>query len=1108
MKPELLQTITAVDPEIRDQSLERLCHDATRDELLEACHELDEFRRNCTNLYQRVRALFYLAAIYRYLLPPRFSPEAGGRVPYSGFQHLLQRRFDEAIDEFRDELVTAGATDTICSALAAAYYELAFTTLADQVRRCVRSVQGNQWMFRIGHALDHPLKLRRELLEREPGAGLFPVLRERTPVRMDLSHSGWSDIFFLGMDFPEGARVLNVSVDLAVYGRDASPIPPIEVYLRVIDEPILRLVSVDMRARTDVETVSQVFDFAGDYLGLVKAGLIAAGLVPSGLEGCEQRISEVFAPMIGPGLGLEIATKVNDIPKGSRLAVSTNLLAGIISVCMRATSQTTAFTGPLDDRDRRLVAARAVLGEWLGGSGGGWQDSGGVWPGIKIIEGQPARPGDPEFGVSRGRLLPDHRVYSLDEVDAATRQKLCDSLVLVHGGMAQDVGPILRMVTEKYLLRGEQEWQARQDAIALLRAIEAALARGDVQELADCTTRNFFGPIQTIIPWASNHYTETLIQQVRARYADRFWGFLMLGGMSGGGMGFLFDPAVKAEARDFLLSTMRATKRDLEDSFPFAMDPVVYDFSINDVGTTAEIFPASAVLMPPEYYALVLPDWVRRDSRELSSACRAELQRVAMESKAGGRLAGSGGVLLSSLLPHADRQAGTELSLGERLSQCGFDPQLHERIRRDLKAGRIGLAQNRLPVSTEILDVTPADVCDSRRAVTPAMREAGVRALASGEVGVFTLAAGAGSRWTRGAGVVKAVHRFHRFAGRYRSFLEVHLAKTRQSALRFQGPIPHIIATSYLTDGPIRRALDQSGSFGYPGTVLTSPGQSVGLRMIPMVRDLRFTWEETAHQVLDEQAQKVRDSLHAALISWAEASGCGSDYTDNLATQCLHPVGHWFEVPSLLRNGTLRRLLTQQPQLKHLMLHNVDSLGADLDPGLLGLHIDSGACLTFEVINRRIDDRGGGLARIDGRVRLIEGLAMPREEDEFNLTYYNSLTTWIDIDRLLKVFELNRDLLADSEAVTAAVRKLSLRLPTYITIKDVKRRWGHGQEDILPVSQFEKLWGDMSAIPEVDCRFVVVPRERGQQLKEQAQLDGWLRDGSAAWIESLGHWQT
>src|SRR5271170_2610567 len=107
-------------------------------------------------------------------------------------------------------------------------------------------------MFRMGHPEDHPLRLRRELLQRDDD-GTYPVLREQTPVRMDLSHSGWSDIFFLGMDFPEGARVLNVSIDLGVYGRDAAPKPPVEAYLRVIDQPILRLASVDLGAVAEVD---------------------------------------------------------------------------------------------------------------------------------------------------------------------------------------------------------------------------------------------------------------------------------------------------------------------------------------------------------------------------------------------------------------------------------------------------------------------------------------------------------------------------------------------------------------------------------------------------------------------------------------------------------------------------------------------------------------------------------------------------------------------------------------------------------------------------------------------------------------------------------------
>ena len=321
-----------------------------------------------------------------------------------------------------------GPSDAICSALAAAYHDLGFQTLANQVRRSVRGVLGNQWMFRIGHPADQPLRIRRELLERSSQSAPFPILAEKTPVRMDLTHSAWSDIFFLGMDFPQGARVLNVSIDLAVRGRDRAPRPPVEAYLRVIDQPILRLVSVDLGARADIDNLPEVFDFAKDYLGLLKAAIIAAGIVPPGLEGSGKALSELLARIVGPGLGLEIVSNVNNIPKGSRLAVSTNLLASLISACMRATGQAKNLTGQLTENERRLVAARAILGEWLAGSGGGWQDSGGVWPGMKLITGSVAKEGDPEFGVSRGRLMPSHHILDESEAPAKVRNDLQDSL--------------------------------------------------------------------------------------------------------------------------------------------------------------------------------------------------------------------------------------------------------------------------------------------------------------------------------------------------------------------------------------------------------------------------------------------------------------------------------------------------------------------------------------------------------------------------------------------------------------------------------------------------------------------------------------------------------
>ncbi len=46
----------------------------------------------------------------------------------------------------------------------------------------------------------------------------------------------------------------------------------------------------------------------------------------------------------------------------------------------------------------------------------------------------------------------------------------------------------------------------------------------------------------------------------------------------------------------------------------------------------------------------------------------------------------------------------------------------------------------------------------------------------------------------------------------------------------------------------------------------------------------------------------------------------------------------------------------------------------------------------------------------------------------------------------------------------------------------------------------------MTALPAVKTRFMVVRRLRGQQLKDQAQLDGWLRDRSAELVNRLCAW--
>jgi hypothetical protein len=1108
----LTSIITSADAAVRDQSLETVCAGLSAAELLAEAGELDAFRHAAGNLYERVRALFFLYAIHRFYLPAKLeagSPAtARALIPFHGFEHLLQRRFEEAIEVFQKIQQAEGPSDGLCSALAAAYQRLGFQTLADQVRRSVRSVRGNQWMFRMGHPADQPLRLRPELLQRDPAGGAYPILRETTPVRMDLTHCGWSDIFFLGMDYPSGAKVLNVSINLAVHGRDKTPRPPVEAYLRVIEEPVLRLTSVDLGCTADIRSLSEVFDFARDYLGLLKAAVIASGIVPPGIEGSGQDLAYLLARIAGAGRGLELVSSVNNIPKGSRLAVSTNLLAALISVCMRATGQAQSLTGGLQENERRIVLARALLGEWLGGSGGGWQDSGGVWPAMKLIEGALAQEGDPEFGISRGRLMPTHRILDAKDAPPETRRKLQDSLVLVHGGMAQNVGPILEMVTEKYLLRCGPEWQARQEMHEVLNEILGALRTGDVRTIGEATTRNFEKPIQTIIPWASNFFTESIIAKIREEFGADFWGFWMLGGMSGGGMGFIFAPERKTAAQQRLQEIMSDTKRELSAALPFAMEPVVYDFAINERGTWAELLTGFDGLMPSGYYTLMVPPLLRQNWSELSALRRTELDAFATACRTKPELRGMVQTLFDVMLPRGKAEGGASLRLDQLLEKHGFDRVMHEQIRADLHDGRVGLAQNRLPASAVIEDVRAGDVTD----FTPAgaqvakFREAGLAALRRGEVAVVTLAAGAGSRWTQGAGVVKALYPFCKLGGRHRTFIETHLAKSRRISRQTGTWLPHIFTTGYLSHEPTQEFLDRQKGYGYEGPLLLSPGKSIGLRLVPMTRDLRFAWEELPQQLLDEQQQKVRDSLRAALLNWARSAGEASDYTDNLPLQCLHPVGHWYEIPNLLRNGVLAGLLAERPQLQHLVLHNIDTVGMDVDPALLGAHVQSGAGLTFEVIRRRLEDRGGGLARVDGRVRLVEGLALPREEEEFALSFYNSNTCWIHLDKMLAAFGLTRADLGNVDKVAAGIRTLAAKMPTYITLKEVKKRWGQGQEDVFPVCQFEKLWVDMSNLADLETRFIAVPRVRGQQLKDQAQLDGWLRDGSAAFVEGLCEW--
>ena len=88
----LVHIITSPDPEIRNRSLDAFCRSASLAGLLVECQALEVFRRSSDNLYERVRALFFLYAIHRFHIPLKPGLQPKGFISWDGYTHLLRRR--------------------------------------------------------------------------------------------------------------------------------------------------------------------------------------------------------------------------------------------------------------------------------------------------------------------------------------------------------------------------------------------------------------------------------------------------------------------------------------------------------------------------------------------------------------------------------------------------------------------------------------------------------------------------------------------------------------------------------------------------------------------------------------------------------------------------------------------------------------------------------------------------------------------------------------------------------------------------------------------------------------------------------------------------------
>ena len=181
----------------------------------------------------------------------------------------------------------------------------------------------------MGHPADHPLRIRPELLSltrqssfpssanARPSAWTLPTPRGPT-----FSSSAWTS-----HREPASSTSPSTSPSTDATTHPSRPSKPTSASSI---SPILRLTQHRSQSQRRNQSLAEVFDFAKDYLGLLKAAVIASGIVPPGIEGSGKSLADLLAQIVGPGRGIEIISSVNDIPKGSRLAVSTNLLAALI----------------------------------------------------------------------------------------------------------------------------------------------------------------------------------------------------------------------------------------------------------------------------------------------------------------------------------------------------------------------------------------------------------------------------------------------------------------------------------------------------------------------------------------------------------------------------------------------------------------------------------------------------------------------------------------------------------------------------------------------------------------------------------------------------------
>ncbi len=284
-------------------------------------------------------------------------------------------------------------------------------------------------------------------------------------------------------------------------------------------------------------------------------------------------------------------------------------------------------------------------------------------------------------------------------------------------------------------------------------------------------------------------------------------------------------------------------------------------------------------------------------------------------------------------------------------------------VRGDLSRDRIRLAEPPRPLAADDPRVVHLEGASPARLAE--LRARGEAALRAGAIAVLILNGGLATRF---GGVVKGVVPV--LEGRPdRSFLAVKLAGVRSVAARLGAPLPVVVMHSFATRAESEehlRAIEWAG---------VAPAD-------------RHTFVQSILPRLD---------LEGALL----LERPGADQAPDL--DLFAAPGHGDTLARLVESGVADALARRG--VRHLLISNVDNLGATLDPVVAGAHLeaaDAGRRVTVEAVLREPGDVGGCIAELaDGRAAIVEGFRLPAGVDPARYPHFNTNTLWLALGAAL-----------------------------------------------------------------------------------------------------------